>query len=706
MELILSKTSRLRALLTECHPFELPFELGSRWLYDWFEQRALNMNNLGIRVQLGSRRDILLAVLLGAEGKLPNFASAENPRRAQFLAKTLSITWRAPASFLVRRDRIRKRSLDLLALGSQVSIAFIYANHKDAILYFGSRSRSSLRYPFRVNSHGKSLHSRFKNRETSPEAIVETSNRQLGTYNSFFVYDKYAFGGQFYDSKRWHALEAHWRYLRRIDISNCFKSIYTHSFAWSTGSDAHSKAHLSSQGLEFDALDLGRAFDKVMQSSNWGETHGICVGPEASRIFAEIIFQKIDLEIGEKLRVAGLRSKDFEILRYVDDYFIYSLDSRHQSLISDAIEATISEYGFSINPIKTRDFVTPFTTSISTKKANLKMFLRQALPAEGELPRFESREVSVHLKSTLIDADNDAAAVGSSLTQVERHLKKFLRKRAARCNSLSEAKELSSYAWSFIHSMLYQYLSHPSVTSAMKVVRTLRFYWLSSDFYSNLSSDDRRVERYRTEERLHFALSRAISRLIEVTGSEVEMSHFLSLACACNITLSASDTLAQNILAKIRLGVSEMRSSKSNQAYIFLLLSSIKYFLKERRVSVEIREEFLKHAQICADRLFSDAFIPGVKIKRHASQEVFLLAVLECPFFSKDEKYRILKQPWVLGIIDQSVTLATGSKTGASRFLRRCIAEEPTDVQKIGLFDWDSNDFDEILYEKEPQFIY
>src|SRR5699024_2018956 len=170
--------------------------------------------------------------------------------------------------------------------------------------------------------------------------------------------------------------------------------------------------------------------------------------------------------------------RDYEILRYGDDYFIYTMEEQEQETVASIIETVLLEYGFATNAGKTQNFITPFTTDISIRKANLKLFLRNALNVNGSLPDFGAREVSVLLKDALIGADNNTAAIGSSLTQIERQLKNFLLKRSASCVTLDDARDLMSYAWIFVHSMIHQYLSHPSVTSAMKVVRILRFYWL------------------------------------------------------------------------------------------------------------------------------------------------------------------------------------------------------------------------------------
>lgn len=705
MELRRGGASRLRALATDCLPFEMPLEAGTPWLYEWFDSRFVAGNVSGVRVWAGNRKDLLLIALFGATDSVPIYADSTARKVVKIDAERLSQTWRAPASYLVRRDQLRTRQLDLLALGSQLAVAFIYSAHKESILYFGGRSRVSLRFPSRATSPGKHLQSRFKEPRPNRPVSIETTGRRLGTFNSFFAYEKYAFVGEFYDSKRWNALEAHWRYLRRIDVSNCFKSIYTHSFAWATGSDAHSKAHLGAAPM-FSQLDFGRAFDKVMQTANWGETHGICVGPEASRIFAEIIFQKLDLEILDRLGKLGLKANNFEVLRYVDDYFIFTREETHIEKVSSVINAVLTEAGFTLNTSKTKDYVTPFTTEISMKKALLKVFLKQALPMKGKLPNYDIREVSVHLKAALVGSENDAQAVGASLSQVELRLRKFLAKRAPKCRNVEKARALAEYAWSFVHSMLYQYLSHPSVSSAMKVVRALRDFRRTSKLYAKLSPRQQHAMEYQADEFLHFAVTRAIQRLVGVPGSEVELCHFLSLASASNLDLSAASGLVGSLVVRLEECVEGGRSPKSNQAGVFLMLSSLKYFMANGRANDEDRTKLLVLCGKFAELLLGNEFLPGDRIKRHASQELFLLAMLECPYIQANQKLALLDKPWVTSVLISEMDLPKPHNVTARRFLKRCIADEAFDNKSLTAFAWDDDDFDSSLFQKEPQFIY
>ena len=60
-----------------------------------------------------------------------------------------------------------------------------------------------------------------------------------------------------------------------------------------------------------------------MQRVNYNETNGIIVGPEISRIFAEIILQRIDVNVVNRLKQSPYLltlGRDYEVRRYIDDH--------------------------------------------------------------------------------------------------------------------------------------------------------------------------------------------------------------------------------------------------------------------------------------------------------------------------------------------------------------------------------------------------
>ncbi|MNJ29119.1 hypothetical protein D3C77_236770 [compost metagenome] len=103
-----------------------------------------------------------------------------------------------------------------------------------------------------------------------------------------------------------------------------------------------------------------------MQRANYNETNGILIGPEISRVFAEIIFQDIDRKVEEEL---SLRSKtvgiDYSVARYVDDIFIFSQDLVVAQLISEVYVEHLRKYNLHSNASKSIKYERPFYSSKS-----------------------------------------------------------------------------------------------------------------------------------------------------------------------------------------------------------------------------------------------------------------------------------------------------------------------------------------------------
>ncbi|TOB85966.1 hypothetical protein CGJ95_23980, partial [Vibrio parahaemolyticus] len=65
----------------------------------------------------------------------------------------------------------------------------------------------------------------------------------------------------------------------------------SHSVSWAAKEKEHIKEHVQYSN------QVSQQLDTLMQRSNNNETNGICVGSEFSRVFSEIIFQRIDINI-------------------------------------------------------------------------------------------------------------------------------------------------------------------------------------------------------------------------------------------------------------------------------------------------------------------------------------------------------------------------------------------------------------------------
>ncbi len=100
------------------------------------------------------------------------------------------------------------------------------------------------------------------------------------------------------------------RYLLHADVQNFYPSIYTHSIDWAMhGKVAAKTAHKAGK------VTFGARLDKAFQTSQDGQTSGICIGPDTSLIVAECIMARVEEGIRTRLpNVRGYRFwDDFEL---------------------------------------------------------------------------------------------------------------------------------------------------------------------------------------------------------------------------------------------------------------------------------------------------------------------------------------------------------------------------------------------------------
>ena len=168
------------------------------------------------------------------------------------------------------------------------------------------------------------------------------------------------------------AREKKFKYLVKFDLQSCFDSIYTHTISWATAGGADKVKVLPG----YHGSWVGDAFDNLMQSVNARETNGIVIGPEFSRIFAEIILQYIDQKVERELLEEHLRHKStYECYRYVDDYFFFYNEEKDRNLFMECLTKWLKEFKLQISPSKTEEFERPFITKITLAKQRIEDLL-------------------------------------------------------------------------------------------------------------------------------------------------------------------------------------------------------------------------------------------------------------------------------------------------------------------------------------------
>ena len=131
------------------------------------------------------------------------------------------------------------------------------------------------------------------------------------------------------------------------DISRFYGTLYTHAIPWGLHGKPWAKANLNNAAV-YD-LSLGARLDKAIRKGQDNQTIGIPVGPDTSRIIAEIVAVAIDARVQAELKF----STD-SIVRNVDDWYI-GFDNAGQAEEAIAVLAAAArDYELEIHPEKTR----------------------------------------------------------------------------------------------------------------------------------------------------------------------------------------------------------------------------------------------------------------------------------------------------------------------------------------------------------------
>nr|WP_157955602.1 MULTISPECIES: antiviral reverse transcriptase Drt3b [Devosia] len=178
--------------------------------------------------------------------------------------------------------------------------------------------------------------------------------------SAFFVYGGINKYYKYFQSDEFYEMEKNFSSMLRVDVSTCFHSIYTHTISWSVKDIEFGKNNTR-------AVSFGNELDRAMQRMNYNETNGIPVGPEFSRIFAEIILQSVDEKVKSTLSQAGLsEGKDYVVRRYVDDYIIFASNKDITNHVRIALSSHLSDMNLHLNDAKTEFMERPFQTRTSS----------------------------------------------------------------------------------------------------------------------------------------------------------------------------------------------------------------------------------------------------------------------------------------------------------------------------------------------------
>ncbi|MGL4999363.1 MAG: RNA-directed DNA polymerase, partial [Cetobacterium sp.] len=152
-------------------------------------------------------------------------------------------------------------------------------------------------------------------------------------------------------------------YIFHTDIVDCYNSIYTHSIPWSIHTKETAKQNRK------DIL-LGNKIDRHLQAMSYGQTNGIPQGSILMDFIAEIVLIYGDELITKKIKESSIQASDFKILRFRDDYRIFTKQKSLGDQILKIISEELSLLGFKLHSIKTKYSNNIIQSSIKEDKIN------------------------------------------------------------------------------------------------------------------------------------------------------------------------------------------------------------------------------------------------------------------------------------------------------------------------------------------------
>lgn len=244
--------------------------------------------------------------------------------------------WSESTSFTISKKSNNRRQIKIPNPEQQILLIEYILNHKDEIKCFLEKSRNTQSNPFHYTKYKYSDVEfldipRLKNvlclPSTYMDNIIEKVRSSMG-----------------------------YKYKLKLDLSNFYDSIYTHTLEWATKGREKAKKDLRKKR---NTNDLGKELDAILRKTNANETSGIPIGPFTSRIISELLLVKVDAE---------LSNLGFNFKRYVDDYEFYFKSEDEIINKNEIIRRTFYNYRLRINEQKTEVLKYPYNNNVDLNR--------------------------------------------------------------------------------------------------------------------------------------------------------------------------------------------------------------------------------------------------------------------------------------------------------------------------------------------------
>ena len=287
-----------------------------------------------------------------------------------------------PFFFYIPKSKDEKRKIGLLHPIAQIQAFNYILRYEQLVISFCKNSPYSVRSPIKRNIPKfkdvilkKKEIKKIEEEYNFTDKLSVTSDEDQILFYNYFSYNKHKKITGLYNSVKFNRDKYKYNYFLKLDIQRCFPSIYTHSLAWAIFGEKSLAKKYKDKKYKYT---FPNASDSISQRINFNETHGLVVGPEFSRVIAELLLTRIDVNLYQFAKEQNLEhKKDYSLYRFIDDYFIFAKNKKDIELIEQFLKIELDKYNLALNIGKTTLQEKPFEiydNSIISLKKILKEF--------------------------------------------------------------------------------------------------------------------------------------------------------------------------------------------------------------------------------------------------------------------------------------------------------------------------------------------
>ena len=290
----------------------------------------------------------------------------------------------------------------------------------------------------------------------------------------------------------------------KVDYKSCFDSIYTHSYAWIIERNI-----IDSKDANNSHLFL--TIDRILQNINGRSSNGIIVGPEFSRMIAEILLQRIDVEVMTSLSNQGLfYNQHYVAFRYVDDIFLFANEQNTVDEFIQTLRQCANKYLLHLNELKLTTDKTPWLPKEWLDKVRVLSDTISNWFYQGKKSEFDKLEEDKRflVKSEYASIDrlkDEIAVLIKNHNDDKRTVVSFLL--STLLNNISKKKDgytlfgknQSGRAFLLIDMALYIYAFYPSFDQTRKIISIISYIDKELNFKGDINTKKKlknTLERY------------------------------------------------------------------------------------------------------------------------------------------------------------------------------------------------------------------